>query len=422
MKAAGATRILVVDDEPDVEALITQRFRRAIRNGELEFVFAQDGVEALDMLAKDSEVVMVLSDINMPKMDGLTLLSQLSEAHQDLKTVVVSAYGDLVNIRTAMNRGAFDFVTKPIEFTDLETTIYKTLKHLSEYGELQRQKAEAEMARAALSRYFSPSVVKTLSGGAEQLKPGGERLEATFLFTDLAGFTPLVEATASDVIVELLNKYIDGVAQIVFSHEGTVMKIIGDAVQVIFGAPVAQPDHGARAVACALEIDDFAEKFKAQWQAKSVDLGSTRIGVNTGEAIIGNFGGESFFDYTAYGDAVNIAARLEAANKVLGTRICVSQAVADQIENFHGRPVGKLMLAGKTDAIIAYEPLNEARAKSSEVVAYRAAYELLSTGDATARQAFAALMGSMPDDPLTLFHLQRTLTGARDVEIDVAAK
>lgn len=422
MNGPNAARIMVVDDEADVEALITQRFRREIRKGELEFVFAHDGLEALEMLAEDPDVVMVLSDINMPKMDGLTLLGRLSETHQDLKTVVVSAYGDLVNIRTAMNRGAFDFVTKPIEFTDLETTIYKTLKHLAEYGELQRQKAEAEMARAALSRYFSPNVVKTLSSGSGQLKPGGERLEATFLFTDLSGFTPLVETTAADIIVELLNDYINGVAQIVFSHEGTVMKIIGDAVQAIFGAPVAQPDHAARAVACALEIDAFAEDFKTQWQAKGVDLGSTRIGINTGDAIIGNFGGEAFFDYTAYGDAVNIAARLEAANKVLGTRICVSESVARKVENFHGRPVGKLQLAGKTDAITTYEPLTEARSNASEIAAYRAAHALLAAGDADARQAFAALVAQMPDDPLTLFHLQRALTGAADVDIDLSAK
>jgi len=415
-------RILVVDDEVDVEALITQRFRRAIRKGEMDFVFAHDGIEALEMLEQDNQIVMVLSDINMPRMDGLTLLAKLSDLHHDLKTVVVSAYGDLANIRTAMNRGAFDFVTKPIEFSDLETTIQKTLLHLKEFKELQRQRNEAETARVALSRYFSPNVARSLSTESEHLKPGGERREATFLFTDLEGFTKLVETTPPDTTVELLNSYIDGVAKIIFAHEGTVMKVIGDAIQAIFGAPIAQDDHAKRSVACALEIDEFTEKFRKEWNAREVALGVTRIGINTGVAIIGNFGGDSFFDYTAYGDAVNVAARLEAANKVLGTRVCVSKSVVDQIEGFFGRPIGKLMVPGKSEAVTAFEPLREQQSAKPEIEAYREAHDLLARGDQAARQAFAKLVGEMPDDPLTLFHLQRSLSGAQDVEIDVAVK
>ncbi|MBL4906662.1 MAG: response regulator [Sneathiella sp.] len=416
------TRILVVDDEPDVEALITQRFRHAIRKGELEFIFAHDGIEALEMLENDNDVEMVLSDINMPRMDGLTLLAKLNELHHELKTIIISAYGDMENIRTAMNCGAFDFVTKPIAFADLEATIQKTLVHLNEFKELQSQRNEAQLARAALSRYFSPNVVKSLTDGSDLLKPGGERQEATFLFTDLTGFTKLVEATPTDITIDLLNHYIDNVANIIFAHEGTVMKVVGDAIQAIFGAPVAQTDHAERAVVCALEVDNFAQKYSASWQKKGINLGATRIGINTGDAIIGNFGGNSFFDYTAYGDAVNVAARLETANKLLGTRICISQTVVDNIENFCGRPIGKLKLAGKSNTVTAYEPLNEQQASTPEVQAYREAHDLLAIGDLSARQAFAALVSKMPDDPLALFHLQRSLVGATDVEIDATAK
>ena len=417
-----ASRILVVDDEPDVEALVSQRFRREIRKGELEFIFAHDGQEALDMLGDDPDVLMVLSDINMPRMDGLTLLSHLEEQHDTLKTVVVSAYGDMDNIRTAMNRGAFDFVTKPIDFSDLETTIRKTLSFVGLHNELHKQKAEAELARASLSRYFSPSVAAALSSGDAELKPGGKRQEATFLFTDLAGFTPLVETTDSDVIVTLLNGYLDGVAKIIFKHEGTVMKVIGDAVHAIFGAPLEQADHAARGVICALEIDAFSEEFKRQWNEKGIKLGSTRIGINTGEAIIGNFGGDSFFDYTAYGDVVNTAARLETANKTLGTRICVSESVVARIDGFLGRPAGDLKLAGKTGTLPAFEPLTAEQADSPQMKAYCAAFELLKNGDEGARQAFAGLLAIMPDDPLALFHLQRALAGERDVVIDASRK
>ena len=126
-------KILVVDDEPDLERLVRQRMRRHIRKGKYGFEFAGNGVEALEVLTEKRDIDIVLSDINMPKMDGLTLLQQIPEVNTDLRSVIVSAYGDMENIRTAMNRGAFDFVTKPIDFTDLEVTIERTLRHLDEW-------------------------------------------------------------------------------------------------------------------------------------------------------------------------------------------------------------------------------------------------------------------------------------------------
>ena len=126
-------KILVVDDEPDVEPLIRQRMRRDVRAGKYEFVFASDGVEALELLEQQADIDMVLSDINMPKMDGLTLLAQIAKVDPNLRCVIVSAYGDMENIRTAMNRGAFDFVTKPLDFADLRVTIDRTLRRVAEW-------------------------------------------------------------------------------------------------------------------------------------------------------------------------------------------------------------------------------------------------------------------------------------------------
>ena len=133
MASEPSKKILVVDDEPDVERLIRQRMRRDIRSGKYEFLFAGDGVQALARLHEAPDVELVLSDINMPRMDGLTLLDEIGKLNPDLRSVIVSAYGDMENIRTAMNRGAFDFVTKPIDFTDLEVTIERTLRHLDEW-------------------------------------------------------------------------------------------------------------------------------------------------------------------------------------------------------------------------------------------------------------------------------------------------
>ena len=143
-------KILVVDDEPDLELLLRQKFRRKVRKGELALVFAQNGVEALEQLRTHPDVDMVLSDINMPQMDGLTLLHQLNQLNYDLRAVIVTAYGDMKNIRTAMNRGAFDFVTKPLDFKDLETTISKTLAHLEVMREALRSRDELVALRQEL--------------------------------------------------------------------------------------------------------------------------------------------------------------------------------------------------------------------------------------------------------------------------------
>ncbi len=128
-------KILVVDDEPDLEPLILQRMRRNIRSGRYAFVFAHNGVEALEVLQRDTDIDMVVSDINMPQMDGLTLLEQIPKVDPNIRSVIVSAYGDMRNIRTAMNRGAFDFVTKPLDFEDLQITIERTLTHMAEWKE-----------------------------------------------------------------------------------------------------------------------------------------------------------------------------------------------------------------------------------------------------------------------------------------------
>ena len=134
-------KILIVDDEPDLELLVRQRFRRKILKGEFELIFAYNGAQALEKLQEDPEIYVVLTDINMPEMDGLTLLAKLSNLNPILRTVIVSAYGDMENIRTAMNNGAFDFLIKPIDFQDLETTINKTLQAVEQLRKAEQAQA-----------------------------------------------------------------------------------------------------------------------------------------------------------------------------------------------------------------------------------------------------------------------------------------
>ncbi|MCK1544077.1 response regulator [Bradyrhizobium sp. 147] len=411
--------ILFVDDEPDLEVLILQKFRRQIRDGLVDIMFARDGLEALQSLEQNPHVDMVVSDINMPRMDGLSLLAKLQEAEDKKSTIIVSAYGDMSNIRTAMNRGAFDFLTKPIDFADLEATIDKTIRHVEMLREVRRRQMEAERAHASLSRFFSPEIARRLAADV-----AGDGMEVQWrdvatIFTDITGFTSLVESAPPQMLGELLNEYVGGMTEIVFAHEGTVTKIIGDAIQVLFNAPGDQPDYAARAVTCAHDLDAWAEAFSARWRGRGVNFGTTRIGVHAGPALVGNFGGNRFFDYTAYGDTINIAARLEAANKHLGTRMCVSISVATSADNFQGRPIGELMLRGRSEPLRAFEPLSEAKFEAPETALYSDAFAKMEAGDVAAMPAFAALVGMHADDPLAGFHLRRLLNGAKGIRMQL---
>jgi adenylate cyclase len=352
-------------------------------------------------------------------MDGLSLLAKLQEADDKKSTIIVSAYGDMSNIRTAMNRGAFDFLTKPIDFGDLEMTIDKTIRHVETMREARRRQLEAERAHASLSRYFSPQIASRLAAIGDSDGMEVHWREIATIFTDITGFTSLVETAAPDVLGALLNEYVGGMTDVVFDHEGTVAKIIGDAIQVLFNAPGDQPAYARRSIACAHDLDIWAQAFRERWKEKGVNFGVTRIGIHAGPALVGNFGGSRFFDYTAYGDTINTAARLEAANKQLGTRICVSAAVADSAGNFRGRPVGDIMLRGRSEPLRAFEPLQDAAFKAPATAQYADAFAKLEAGDASAMPAFAALVGLHAEDALAGFQLKRLLNGAKGSRIQL---
>jgi adenylate cyclase len=271
-------------------------------------------------------------------------------------------------------------------------------------------------------RYFlAPAYVERLIADPGLLRVGGERRELTFLFTDVTGFTTLSERTSPDALVAMLNLYFDGLCAIVLDHGGTIDKMVGDGIHAFFGAPVPQPDHAARAVRCAVAIAAFGDAFAQQQQELGHGFGATRVGVNTGPAIIGNFGGPDRWDYTAHGDAVNTAARLESANGTFGTLACVSQATAALCPEARFRPIGRVLLKGKAAEIEVLEPLAidgdpEASAE------YHAAYDLMSAGDPRAEAAFAALLARHPGDSLAAFHLARCSAGQLSCQIVLMGK
>jgi DNA-binding NtrC family response regulator len=172
------SKILVVDDEPDLELLMRQKFRRQIRDQELQFVFARHGVEALALLQADPEIDLVLTDINMPEMDGLTLLGHLPALNPVLKAVIITAYGDMRNIRTAMQRGAYDFLTKPLDLQDLEITVRRALQHVQQY--LRQVARLTEAAAAVENGTFDPASLEAVA------RSGGELGRLARVFQDMA--------------------------------------------------------------------------------------------------------------------------------------------------------------------------------------------------------------------------------------------
>jgi adenylate cyclase len=265
-------------------------------------------------------------------------------------------------------------------------------------------------------------VVDQLIADPRRLKLGGEKREMTFLFTDIANFTSLTEKLEPTTLVQMLNEYLDGTSRIVLQYGGTIDKIVGDALHVMFNAPTDQPDHADRAVGCALELDTFCQSYAHDQNLLGVKLGETRIGVNTGTTVVGNFGGMIRFDYTAHGDAINTAARLESANRFLGTRICVSVTTKDNCKNGRFRPVGKLKLRGKADELEVFEPIDEAHIDDQNLDEYENAYALMEGCDPDAVDCFRLLSERYPDDRLIAFHACRLEAGNYGTAIILSEK
>lgn len=276
-----------------------------------------------------------------------------------------------------------------------------------------KEERQRRQIRNAFTHYLSPEIVEELAANPDSLRLGGENRHVTFLFTDVAGFTSLAEVTEPETLVALVNEYLERMCQIVLDHGGTIDKIIGDAVVAMFGAPGQLPDHAAKAVDCAVAMDRFGNEFSNQKRAEGLDLGITRIGVYTGDAIVGNFGGSARFDYTAYGDTINTAARFESVNKHLGTRVCVATTtVAECPEEYPFRPVADLVLKGKTESITAFEPLTGEELNSPRIQSYLAAYEKMKVKDGDAAALFATLLAEYPDDPVVALHHRRLEDGS----------
>lgn len=281
---------------------------------------------------------------------------------------------------------------------------------------------QREFIQGAFSRYVSPKVVEQMVDDPSRMSLEGERRLMTYLFTDIQNFTTMSEHMESKVLAHLLNSYLDGMTNIVLKYDGMVDKFIGDAVFAIFNAPVDLPDHAQKAVLCMLEMDRFTENFRAEQNQAGIPLGITRIGVHTGASVIGNFGSKARFTYTAQGDAVNTAARLEGINKYLGTRLCVSGATRDRCLDVEFRPVASVVLKGKTEALELWEPLHGDTYSPEFLRDYGIAYERLKARQSDAVGLFETLHGLAPDDPCVSLHIKRLADGEAGVEMVMTEK
>jgi len=341
-------KILVADDEVDLEMLIKQKFRQKIREQRYEFIFAANGNDALEKIMLHPDIEIVLSDINMPEMDGLTLLSRLNDSSPLIKSVIVSAYGDMDNIRAAMNLGAFDFITKPINFDDLSVTIEKTIKHVAQ----TRETIKAIKENNILKMYVDETVLNFMgSREFESSLMANETVEATVAFVDICSFTTISENESPDTVVRLLNMYFDVMVKEIIAQGGYIDKFLGDAVMAVFRGNFHLDRTVDACLAVRAKIDSLPSlNDNVQYTPK------VSIGIHSGEMVSGNIGSAALrrLDYTVIGDIVNTAQRLQSVAEP--GQIIIEETSYDKIrESFKCTRVGEVNLKNKANPVTIYD-------------------------------------------------------------------
>jgi len=218
------------------------------------------------------------------------------------------------------------------------------------------ERKQKKLIKTIFSYYVHPSVVNQLISNPELVRLGGEKREMTVLFTDLWNFTTISESYSPEFIFNHLNEYFEAMTKVIFRYGGTLDKYIGDAIVAFWGAPIYYEDHALRACLCALKMQFELEKLRIKWESEGKPLLYMRIGINTGEMIVGNIGGYGRFNYTVIGDSVNLGARLESANKQFGTNIIISEYTYNKVKDFvKVREIGDIVVKGKSEPVKVYE-------------------------------------------------------------------
>lgn len=290
----------------------------------------------------------------------------------------------------------------------LAATVIFGVTIVSSYAVTYRREARV---RHSFEQRLAPAVVRRLVEEPGVLKLTGERRELTALFTDVEGFTAMTHRADPEQLVAVLDEYFDGAAAIIVEHGGMIDKIVGDAIHALFNAPLDLADHPRRAIDCAVALRKWTALFRHRSGPQSLGFGRTRIGIESGETIVGDVGSRAKLDYTAYGDAVNAAARLEAANKQLGSTICIGPAAAARCDPDLLRPLGTVEVRGRDEKLMVFEPWPD-DAPQSWRERYLAAFRSIDEDALQAATLFGQLAAERVDDPVPRIFADRLRAGA----------
>lgn len=346
--------ILVVDDDPfmrDVICSILQATGYSIET-------AENGTAAFDKFSKGTGFDLIVSDLTMPVMDGMKLLEKIREMDTEIPFIVLTGNSEISIALSAIKNGANDYLLKDENLQD--TIILSVGRALEKKRIVDQNRKLNDFIKNALKKYISPEYVEMLVNKPDMLFLGGEEREITILFTDIEGFTTISEKLPPKDLVAHLNEYLDGMTEILLKNRGTLDKYEGDSLVAFWNAPLEQKDHIVNCLSAVLEMAVFSDNLSLKFQKEGKPAFRTRMGINTGKAIVGNIGSKDRFNYTAIGDQVNLASRLEGLNKVYGTSLLISQSTYElSKDRFRARPLDIIRVKGKDKPVNVFELLGK---------------------------------------------------------------
>lgn len=355
------SKILVIDDDQININLIT----RYLTMVGYQVVSATNGPDGLDLLQKH-QPDLVLLDVIMPGMNGFRVCQIIREEFKirHIPIVMVTSLQEIEQRVAALEYGADDFLSKPFSIYELAARVKSMLRIKSQHDELERRN---QLLYLIMNRYMAPEVSEQILTDPDRyLKLGGESRQISVLFADIRGFTSYAQTHSPARVVELLNLIFTELTQVTFKWRGTLDKYMGDAMMAVYGTPVEQPEHALHAVCTALDMHAVFERLRSgwpDWDERQLGLG---IGINTGEAVVGNIGTEKLMNYTAIGDTVNVAQRLEEmaepGHTLISEATCQQIAIPVQVEL-----IGRHMLRGRQEETAIYDLLGLDREQETDV-------------------------------------------------------
>lgn len=381
--------LLFIDDEVDIVDSLHRSFRKGYRT-----LKATSGAEAIKILSEEA-VDLIICDQRMPEISGDQVLKYALEQQPQAIRILLTGYADTESLMRCINEAQiYKYISKPWEPEMLRLTVVRAL----ESQDLSKQK---QLVTNALTQYVSSKVVEQIMADPSRLQLGGERKTLSILFSDLEGFSRLAERMEPEPLTALLNDYLTDMSNIILDEGGTLDKYQGDGIVAFWNAPLDQHDHAASACRAALRCQQRLRERAEDFTARAGGKLKARIGLHTGEVVVGNMGSKMRFDYSILGDAANLASRLESANKVFGTAIIVSEATWLQAgggNDFIGREIGMIKVVGRDTPVRVFELQGQAGTTvSADLAAYREALDLCRAGLWAEAEA---IFNTLPDDPV----------------------